>query len=370
MKDSQGQVLTGATVEAVALYDTAVRAATLGYGDAMGGFEAARETAPAFVMAHLGKAWLFVFARDPAMDSQIASLMEAAKALPMNEREQAHFAALRHASAGALAPAVEVLDIHVMRYPFDVLAHLMVAFLDQFQGRIRWVRDRPARALPLWPKDLPGYGTMLAIHGFGLEEMGEYTRADDESRAALEIDPHNTIAHHTVAHVLEMTGRAEDGLGWMQAREAFWATTDSQLQGHIGWHRALFHLELGQYEAALALHDGPMRTTQRPMARRLTDPSSLLWRLAALGYDVSDRWSAVAHMWEGHADGRCFRCRRHFIDPDRPAIRAALSRPSPSCAALRQVLSALCLRRKAAAGAGKRLGVVELLTSAGGEHVE
>ena len=35
-------------------------------------------------------------------------------------------------------------------------------FLDLYQGRVRWMRDRTARALPLWPKDLPGYGAMLA----------------------------------------------------------------------------------------------------------------------------------------------------------------------------------------------------------------
>ncbi|HEY7576454.1 MAG TPA: hypothetical protein VH855_02575 [Acetobacteraceae bacterium] len=70
--------------------------------------------------------------------------------------------------------------------------------------------------------------------------MGEYARANDESRAALEIE--------------------------MLARGPFGVTTDHLIQSHIRWHRALFHLELGQHEVALALHDGPMRDMHAAMA--------------------------------------------------------------------------------------------------------
>jgi tetratricopeptide (TPR) repeat protein len=224
----------------------------------------------------------------------------------MNDREQGHLAALKHASASALSASVAILDRHLMRYPFDILAHQIAVFLDQFQGRVRWMRDRTARALPLWSKDLPGYDALLTFHGFGLEETGDYARADDESRAALELEPTNSFAHHTVAHVMEMTGRPEDGLGWMVAREPFWTREDHFLQNHIWWHRALFHLELGQYDDALALYDGPLVASQKPMARSLTNSSALLWRLGMLGYDVADRWKPLATHWEGHADGRCF----------------------------------------------------------------
>lgn len=67
----------------------------------------------------------------------------------------------------------------------------------------------------------------------------------------------------------------------------------------------MFHVELGEYNAALALYDGPMLATQRPIGTHLTNPSSLLWRLDTLGCDVGDRWRELAILWEGHADGRC-----------------------------------------------------------------
>ncbi|MGH7054993.1 MAG: hypothetical protein ACREFA_14420, partial [Stellaceae bacterium] len=65
------------------------------------------------------------------------------------------------------------------------------------------------------------------------------------------------------------------------------------------------HLELGQYEAALALYDGPIRATGRPLALSLTNASALLWRLDTLGVAIGDRWQELAVLWEGHADGKC-----------------------------------------------------------------
>jgi hypothetical protein len=305
IEDAQGHHLSGATREAAAAYDQAVRAFNLVHGDAVGRFDAACNAAPEFVMAYLGKAWVFALANDPGLLTQAETLVETVRPLRLNEREQVHLAALTHLVRGARAAAVAVLDRHLMSCPFDVVAHQGAAITDGFLGRFHWVRDRSARALPFWSKNQPGYGTLLAMHGFGLEEAGDYTRAEDESRAAAELEPLSFWPHHTVAHVMEMTGRPEDGLGWMTAREALWSTPSHMNQVHIWWHKALFHLELGQHDAALALYDGPIRTTQRPIALSLTNATALLWRLDTLGVDTGDRWAEQADLWQDHADGKC-----------------------------------------------------------------
>jgi len=304
-EDAQGHHLTGATPAAVIDYDRAVRAFNLVHGDSLSLFDTAREAAPDFAMAHLGKAWVLAMANDPILLSRAAALVDAVRPLRLNEREQAHFAALSLVVQGARGAAVAVMDRHLMRYPFDLLAHQGAALIDGFLGRFPCVRDRSARALPLWPKDRPGYGTMLAFHGFGLEEAGDYARAEDESREAAEREPLSFWPHHTVAHVMEMTGRPEDGLGWMAARETLWSTPEHVNQVHIWWHKALFHIELGQYDAALALYDGPMRATQRRVGVALTNASALLWRLDTLGVAIGERWRELAALWEGHADGKC-----------------------------------------------------------------
>jgi tetratricopeptide (TPR) repeat protein len=305
IQDAQGHYLSGATEAAVATYDRAVRAFNLVHGDAIALFETTCQAAPDLAMAYLAKAWVFTLANDPGLRTKAAALLETARLLTLNEREQAHFAALSHLVQGARSAAVAVLDRHLMHYPFDLVAHQGAALTDGFLGRFPWVRDRSARALPFWSKDQPGYGTLLAMHGFGLEEAGDYARAEDESREAAELEPLSFWPHHTVAHVMEMTGRPEDGLGWMAAREALWSTPGHMNQVHIWWHKALFHLELGQYDAALALNDGPMRATQRPVALSLTNAAALLWRLDTLGCDIGARWRELADLWQGRADGKC-----------------------------------------------------------------
>src|SRR5436853_548199 len=105
MRDAQGYQLSGATEAAVTAYDQAVRAFNLVHGDAIGLFDTAREAAPEFVMAHLGKAWVFTVANDPGFLAQAETLVETARRLSLNEREQAHLAALSHLCRGSRAAA-------------------------------------------------------------------------------------------------------------------------------------------------------------------------------------------------------------------------------------------------------------------------
>src|SRR5690606_35243010 len=126
--------------------------------------------------------------------------------------------------------------------------------------------DRIARVLPAWGPDVPGYPVLLGMYAFGLEENGDYARAEDQGRRALAMQPFDSWAHHAVAHVMEMQGRAEDGIGWMIARERYWAGDDNLFKVHNWWHRALFHLGLGELDEALALYDGPIRAGRSAVA--------------------------------------------------------------------------------------------------------
>src|SRR5712691_5835878 len=108
-QDAQGHHLSGATEASVADYDQAVRAFNLVHGDSIGLFEAAREAAPDFAMAHLGKAWVFAVANDPGLLTQARALVEGARSLKLNEREAAHFTALSHLVRAARSAAVAVM---------------------------------------------------------------------------------------------------------------------------------------------------------------------------------------------------------------------------------------------------------------------
>ena len=303
IQDAQGHDLTGATAEAAASIDAAVRAYTLVYGDPLAHFDAARRSAPGCAMAELGKAWLLVMSNDPASVANARAAVEDIRAVPMNERERAHFAALEHAAAGRWASAVAMLDRHLMRTPFDLMAHQTAMRLEGFLGRFHLTAGRTARALPLWSKNQPGYGIVFSFYGFGLEELGDYARAEDVSRHAAELEPHGYWPHHAVSHVLEMTGRPAGGLKWMADREALWSGKENTNRVHIHWHKALFHVELGDYSAALALLDGPIRATLRPVGTSLCNATALMWRLEMLGVGPGERWKHYAALWQGRANG-------------------------------------------------------------------
>lgn len=304
LKDAQGVAVTGATREAVEHYDAAVRAFALAYGDPLAAFDAARAAAPDFVMAHLGKAWVFALANDAILVKHGSALLAHVGDRALNEREAAHAAALAHAIEGHRSAAARILDRYLMRQPLDLMAHYAGLLLDAFNGRFHLVRDRSARALPFWSPAQPGYGILLSFYGFGLEEAGNYERAEVTARAAAALEPYGYWPHHAVSHVLEMTGRPESGLAWMAEREPLWSGKDNANRVHIWWHKALFHVELGQYDAALGIYDGPVVSTQRPAGISLTNASALLWRLEMLGCGAGERWQSLATLWRDHADGR------------------------------------------------------------------
>jgi tetratricopeptide (TPR) repeat protein len=178
--------------------------------------------------------------------------------------------------------------------------------MDGHLGRFHVARGRTARALPHWSKTDPAYGIVLSFYAFGLEEAGDYGRAEDIARAAAEREPYGYWPHHCVSHVLEMTGRPRDGLDWMVARAPFWSGKDNNNRVHIWWHKALFHVELGEYAAARAIYDGPILAAMRPASLSICNACSLLWRLEMLGCDVGERWQDVVRRWEGHANGRLY----------------------------------------------------------------
>ncbi|MEZ5856043.1 MAG: tetratricopeptide repeat protein [Hyphomicrobiaceae bacterium] len=302
--DAQANALSGATEPAARHLDAGVRAFAMSYGDVMGALDQARTAAPAMTMAHLAKAWVLVLSNDAILAAKAPPLMAEAAALTMNERERAHAAALAHAAQGHRAAAIAVLDRHLMSHPHDVLAHMCCHYIDAFHGRFHRSRDRSARALPRWSPDMPGYGLLLAFYGFGLEEAGDYARAEDVSRQAAELEPLNYWPHHGVSHVMEMSGRPADGLRWMADREPLWSGEQNTSRTHIWWHKALFHMELGQYPEMLAIYDGPIVETQRPLGISLTNATALLWRLEMLGVATGDRWQALADLWQSHTDGR------------------------------------------------------------------
>ncbi|MCC6469531.1 MAG: tetratricopeptide repeat protein [Alphaproteobacteria bacterium] len=186
-------------------------------------------------------------------------------------------------------------------YPRDLLALQLAHVEDFFLGQSSMLRDRVARVTGDWDKDVPGYGYVLGMHAFGLEEMGDYARAEERGRAAVAQNPRDPWAIHAVAHVMEMQTRLADGVQWLTERADDWRH-DNGFAFHNWWHLALYHLERGEADRVLAIYDASIRPTRSDMVLEMIDASAMLWRLHLRGIDVGSRWRSIADSWATKAD--------------------------------------------------------------------
>ena len=295
--DDLGLAHSGANADSLAHYRRALHQFQCYIEDPVASVDAAIDERPDFVMAHVLKAYLHLLGTEPAAIAVARACLDAAQRLPANPRERGHIAAIARMVDGQWHRAGRLLEDVAIDYPRDILALQAGHLADFYVGNSRMLRDRIARALPAWSRDMPGYHAVLGMHAFGLEETADYGRAEAQGRAAVELEPRDGWAQHAVAHVMEMQCRTRDGIAWMRANPEAWST-DSFFKVHLWWHLALYHLELGEIDEVLALFDGPIRGERSTMVLDMIDASALLWRLNLRGIDVGQRWATVADGWE------------------------------------------------------------------------
>jgi tetratricopeptide (TPR) repeat protein len=231
------------------------------------------------------------------------ALAAARTASPGTAREMAFVAALADWLEGsptrAAARVQAVLDDH----PRDALAMKLVQGILFVMGRPTGMRASVEGVAGAWG-DHPARGYLMGCHAFTLEETGEYAAAERIGRAGVDLAPDDAWGLHAVAHVHDMTGRARDGLAWLQGREASWAHCNN-FRFHVWWHRALMHLDLQDYDAALALYDADIRAERTDDYRDVANAASLLSRLELEGVDVGGRWDELADLSERRATDGC-----------------------------------------------------------------
>ncbi len=183
MTDRQGNALSGATAEAVGLFDQAVDAFNLYRGDPITLLDKAVEAAPDFTMAHILKAHLYAVATEPEATTGARAIVSRTKTMAVNEREASHIAALYLVLDGHWTGAAIALDHHNVRSPHDLVALQVGHLMDFYRANARNLRDRIARALPKWSPEVPGYPIVLGMYAFGLEETGDYVHAEETGAA-------------------------------------------------------------------------------------------------------------------------------------------------------------------------------------------
>jgi tetratricopeptide (TPR) repeat protein len=285
---------------------------------------------PEFALAHCLRGYFAMLAYNQASVSRAAEAARIARAhsAKATARERAHVDALEAWIAGDLDRMLAVWEQILAGHPTDVLALRLAHFNNFWLGRPQDMAASVARVSPKWGRELPGYGTLLSCRAFALEECGDYGGAEPAGRAAVEIDPGDVWGTHAVAHIMEMQGRHQEGIAWLDRLERHWVGGNNLLH-HLWWHRALFHLERGEHDEVLALYDRRFRDLASPVTQAQPDlyidvqnAASMLFRLERRGTDVGARWNEIADK----AEARIGDCLSAFTLPHWMMALAATGR--------------------------------------------
>ncbi|MGE0715708.1 MAG: tetratricopeptide repeat protein [Alphaproteobacteria bacterium] len=300
--DARGLALSTDSGDAARHFDAAVDAYLRYRLDGAKHVEAALAADPAMVMAHVLRGYFAMLSYKQAnlQAARAALAAGAASRASATLRERRHLDALEAWSQGHLWRALGAWEAILAEHPTDVLALRLSHFNYFWMGEAGAMRDSVLRAKPGWADDLPGYGTVLSCEAFAREECGDYRAAEAAGRAAVERDPADLWGTHAVAHVIEMEGRHRDGIAWLDGLQGNWEGA-AAIVHHLWWHRALYHHELGEFDAVLALYDERFRNLASPLVQAMPDlyidvqnAAAMLWRLERAGVAVGDRWAEVA----------------------------------------------------------------------------
>jgi tetratricopeptide (TPR) repeat protein len=290
--DRWGVPVRAGRADSVALLDVAIEDLAALAGDPVADADAAVAADDGLVLGHIYRAYLQLYGTTPEGVTAASEILKPLDEAVMGERELHHLRAARHWAEGDWEATTRSLERALLRHPRDLLALKVVQDLYFFLGNRLELRDTAARVLPAWPRELPGWGYVQGIYAFGLEENADYRQAESRARAALEDNPRDVWSVHALAHVFEMEGNQRDGVDFLTASAPDWSP--SYFAIHNWWHRGLYHLELGEIGAALALYDDPIRAGRSTEWLDVVDAAALLWRLSLFGVDVTERAGQLA----------------------------------------------------------------------------
>ncbi len=208
--------------------------------------------------------------------------------------ERALVAALGLARSGHFVAASDVLSAHARARPQAVIAAKLACSLLFMAGDAGGMLSLTTDLVARGADSQPGRGYLLGCHSFALEEAGRYDEAERIGRDAVALAPDDAWGMHAVGHVYEMRGQVVEGINWFVQHRGSWSGCNN-FRLHMAWHQALFHLERGECELALALYDKDIHPAASSDFRDMANAASMLLRMEQLGVAVGPRrWAAVA----------------------------------------------------------------------------
>ncbi len=293
--DCRGLALTTAIEGAAKHIDQAVTA-FLDYRTTAGAHvRSALEQDPAFVLALCYRGYFFLMLENKALLPRVKQTLDdiAPHLGAATKREQLHVKALAAWAAGDIMRACLHWEEVLTEAPLDLMALKLHHTMTFYTGRSQVMRSVVSGVLGEWSDKVPEYGCVQGMYAYSLEECGAYEEAERWGREAVERNPGDLWAIHSVAHVLEMQGRSAEGVKWLDYTPEQWAHKNP-FKAHVWWHAALFLLAQGQNERALELYDKALCSVNSETYVDVSNQAALLKRIELSGVDVGERWQALA----------------------------------------------------------------------------
>lgn len=303
-QDERGHQMTTGSAEAAVAVDKTIHNFLHWKADILPHLKVALKADPDFGFAYVVNGLILHGARNIGFRPKIEHALTAAKAVEteMTQRERLYVEALEQAAAGKIADSVAVYETILAHCPTDLFAQRLSQMELFWIGEMRWSAEISGRVAPHWNEDVASYGVHLSCRAFDLEETHQFDEAERLGRQAVEIDPTDVWGTHAVAHVLIMQGRYDEGVAWLDGLKRNWGDANQMLL-HLWWHRCLFHLERGEFDAVLDIYDSWVRNRELPLLKAMPDlyidmqnGASMLLRLELRGIDVGNRWDELAEL--------------------------------------------------------------------------
>lgn len=247
----------------------------------------------------LGRRELYDVAQDA--DRKARAALSAGGA---TRREQLWCEALSDWLAGRPSAAIAHMEEALRLNPADTLSMKVSHAIRFILGDNHGMRRSVETVMGAHGGDHPLRGYALGCLSFALEETGSYRDAELTGLQALEFAQDDAWGLHAVAHVYDMTHRPEHGIALIDQNAPAWGHCNN-FRFHVWWHKALLHLDRGEYDYVLDLYDTKIRSEKTDDYRDFSNASSLLIRLELEGMNVGKRWEELSDLADRRSTDGC-----------------------------------------------------------------
>ena len=252
------------------------------------------------VQAYCAALHMFAESRDGAPEARRFIEQAQTGAARATARERRFIAAVAAWIDGDVAGAIALHQEQAREHPRDLVSVKLGQYHCFNTG------DCPGM-LRLALSALPAAADVPYVHGmaaFGYEQCHLMRDAEASARHAIGMRRKEPWAHHALGHVMLTEGRLAEGLDFMRGISDTWTGLNSFMVTHNWWHVALFLIDLGRDDEALAVYDDHVWGVAKDYSQDQIGAVSLLARFELSGIDVGGRWDDVAQRLVHRLDDR------------------------------------------------------------------